>query len=166
MRSTVLAVVLFCSLFACKGKEDKAPAPTTAPTSDPAVPAVAPQTGIDVCGFGTKEQVEAAIGKLTADPKAQAVEGSLLGGCEYATEGGTAMVSIRPFNEFEATVKVAEDTTEIPNIAEKVLASKKTGVYAKVSGMRYFFHVMVMGANGLDNDKAVALTKVAVTGAR
>jgi len=174
MRSTVMAVVFTCSLFACKGKEDKGSQPATSAPSGapgsgapgsaaPAAPAT-PQVGINVCGFATKEQVEGAIGKLTADPKPQPTQGSLLAGCEYTFEGGTAMVTIHPANEFDVTVKVSDDATEVPNLGEKTLASKKTGLYVKVGGKRYFFHIVAAGANGLDNDKALALAKVVVPG--
>ncbi|MBA3457494.1 MAG: hypothetical protein H0T42_30715 [Deltaproteobacteria bacterium] len=76
------------------------------------------------------------------------------------------MASVRPADEFDMTVKVSKDATEIAGLGEKALVSDKTGLYVKVAGKPYFFHFMSAGASGIDNDKAVALAKAVVPGAK
>lgn len=167
MRRIGIMVVLAGMLVACKGKDENktsaAPSPTTAPAAD--TPTPAPASGIDVCSLVTREQVEGVLGPLTADPAPQAPQGSLLGGCDYAFEGGMASVSARPAREFDGTVKASGEATELAGVGEKAFTTSKAGVLAQPAGTSYFLHVFAMSGTGMDHAKAAELAKVVVAGA-
>ena len=171
MRRIGIMVVLAGMLVACKGKDEasQSAAPSaTEPTGAPAAtaPTPAPAGGIDVCSLVTKEQVESVLGPLTADPAPQAAQGSLLGGCDYAFEGGMASVSARPAREFDGTVKASGEATELAGVGERAFTTSKAGVLAQPAGTSYFLHIFAMSGTGMDHAKAAELAKVVVPGAK
>jgi len=178
MRRIGMMFVLAGMLVACKGKDgdnkSAEPPPSTAPTEpgdsgkSPAPAAEAPAKPIDVCSFATKEQVEGVFGALSADPKPQAPQGALLGGCEYSADGGTtiAFASARPAHEFEATVKASGPATELPGVGEKAFTTEKSGVFVQPAGASYFLHVFAGSAKGNGKALAVELAKVVAAGAK
>lgn len=173
----VLAALIFSSLIACSKKEGDKPAetkptetkttetkPTEAPAAAPVAPAAPAAAAVDTCAFATKEQIETALGgKSMVDPKADPATGSFLGGCTYMTDAGTASVSARPADEFDAT---ARKGTEVAGIGEKAMQTD-SGLLVKVAGKPYFLHVMVLGKTGSqDAAKASEVAKVVVAGAK
>ena len=45
-------------------------------------------------------------------------------------------------------------------------STKDAGVMVQLAGKPYFLHVMVHGANGIDETKSIALAKAVVAGAK
>ena len=173
MHRIAIAVVTVGTLVACKGKEEnKAPAgspSSSAPggtASAPVAPPPPSASSVDVCAFASKEQVEGVVGKLSAEPKADTPQGSLLGGCQYSFEGGLAMVHARPASEWQGTVDASGGGTAIADLGEKAVDVGKTGVFVQPAGKPYFLHVLAVTGAGPDNAKATAVAKVVAAGAK
>ena len=168
MRVTLLAL-LVCVAAGCDKKKE-AGGDTKPTTTTEAKPVEAkPQKDIngapvDVCGQISKDKVEAVVGKVNGDGQPMEGQGSMLGQCSWFTEAGMAMVSTRPINEYEGTVKYSGSggATEIAGLGEKAYATKD-GLMVKPSGKHYMLHVLFRDNKGQDDQaKAEALAKLAL----
>lgn len=176
----IFAAMLVCSLFGCdKKKEGETKATTTeskpvdldtskpGPEAPPAAPAVN-GASVDPCTFVTKDQAKAIIGADIDEPEKTPGTGSMLGGCNWRKPDFSSMLAVqaRPASEFEATANVGKNKKEIAGVGEKAFMTD-AGMFVKVAGKPYFFHVMAIGADAKqDEGKATELAKAAVAGAK
>jgi hypothetical protein len=136
--------------------------PTATPPAEAKAPEAAPPADVpDLCTLLTKEQVEAAMGKVTGDPMKQASQGSFLGSCTWMTEKGSAILSARPANEYDATAAMNKGT-DVAGVGEKA-SMTPTGLLVKLAGKGYFLHIMTMTGSKMDNATAEAIAKAAVS---
>ena len=183
MRALLFALVVV-SAVGCKKKEisepagnkpaetkpaETKPAEPTTPTAPPPAEAKAPEAPPpadvpDLCTLLTKDQVEAALGKVTGEPMTQASQGSFLGSCTWMAEKGSVILSARPANEFDATAAVNKGT-DVAGVGEKA-SMTKTGLLVKLAGKSYFLHVMTMSGSKMDDASAEAIAKSAVAGVK
>lgn len=137
-----------------------APAPAQAPAAAqeavkaaPAAPMPLNAASVDTCALIARADVEAVVGPLAQDPKADQPQGSLLGGCDFMTADYTSVsVSARPAREFDATVKYAGEKAALQPVAglgEKAFQTRY-GLMIQPAGKPYFLTVVVLSGGAMN----------------
>lgn len=159
MRVTLLALLVATGCDKKETDTKSAPAAESKPVETKRPKGLNGQP-VDVCGQISKDKVEAIIGAVKGDGEPMEAGGSMLGQCSWFADTGFAFVSTRPANEYEGTVKYAEDAKEVAGIGEKAY-STKAGLLIKAAGKQYMLQVAVMGGDE-SGEKTKALAKLAL----
>lgn len=171
-RSLVLAAVVLLSVGTGCGSSEEAkpvgsggssgPAGTetpTAPSSDRKPPSAKP---VDACAVFDGDAFQTVTGQASVtggDPIA--ADGSLLGGCNHVSaDGHSVMVSFRPADEWEASVKAydLDAVTGLEGIDARY--SDDIGLLARFEGKPWFAQILAGKVPDWDRDTAAEVAKV------
>lgn len=169
----LIAALCACStnLAGCGKNEtsNPAPAPAQAPAavqeavkSAPTAPLPLTAASVDTCALIARADVEAVVGPLAQDPKADTPAGSLLGQCSYYGADASLILSARPAREFDGTVKYAGEKAAVQPVAGLGEKASQTqyGLMIQPAGKAYFLTVVVMRPGGaLDGALSVDIAR-------
>lgn len=171
------SLALFCVpvllLVGCKKEESgQAPAMTqeaketmkAAEAARPATPPAPTAGPVDVCALLSRADAEAVMGPLADEPTRDQAQGSMLGGCNFASpQGASASISARPAREYQGTVDYAtrrEPGTTVEGVGTEAIFIPKTGMFVRFADQPYFVHILASKTPGTwDKDLSVELAK-------
>jgi hypothetical protein len=164
MKLRLIPTLLLCAFAAAACSREPDPAVQLpqdvreAVQNAPAAPAPPAARTVDVCALLAEADAVAVLGTLTNPPQAQAPQGSLLGGCDYAGAKGSGSVSARPADEFAGTVEYMgkrKPVRQLSALGEAAYATEY-GVMVQPAGRSYFLSVFIVGDNGPALTEALA----------
>ena len=113
---------------------------------------------VDTCKLLSKPDAEALVGALSAQPEAEAAQGSLLGMCTWAGAKGRFSVAARPAAEFDDTIRSLQrrkkQADAVPGLGAKAYQTR-SGLMVQPQGKPYFLQVLAF--KGAKRDAGLAV---------
>jgi hypothetical protein len=117
---------------------------------------------VDACAFMPAAQVEARVGELAGAAQSVTVEPPIVAMCRQRIAGDLqATLTLRSLTDWGA---MGEGGSVLHGLGDDATLSHR-GVMLKLAGRPYFFHVLVTGQSGVEQDKSVELAKIVVAAA-
>ncbi len=147
-----LALVFLC--ISCGDKE---------PASAPSAAEGAAESPVDACALMPAGQLEVHVGELAGAAHSVAVQPPIVAMCRQRMVNDLqATLTLRSLTDWGA---MGEGGSVLTGLGERATLTHR-GVMLKLAGKPYFFHALVTGANGIEQDKSVELAKIVVGAAK